>query len=194
VGPIGAVNNGMELLEDEDLGMSDDAVGLAAQSARQAANILQYYRLAYGMAGARIGSDLNELRELAAGYLAASRIELDWTARSPGAEAPEGLGKILLNLVALGKEMLPRGGTLRVELRSDAGGIDAVVSAEGAGAAVREETAPGLAPDAAIEELTPRNVHGYFTRVLARRLGSDLAVDGSTENRVRLAVSLPAAS
>ena len=47
VGPIGAVNNGMELLEDEDLGMSEDAIQLSATSARQAANLLQFYRLAY---------------------------------------------------------------------------------------------------------------------------------------------------
>ena len=40
VGPIGAVNNGMELLEDEDLGMSEDAIQLSASSARQAANLL----------------------------------------------------------------------------------------------------------------------------------------------------------
>jgi len=191
VGPIGAVNNGMELLEDEDLGMADDAVGLAAQSARQAANILQYYRLAYGMAGGRIGGDLNALRELAAGYLAAGKIDLDWNARLPDGDAPEGLGKILLNLVALAKEMLPRGGTLRVELLNEGGRLSAVVSAEGAGAAIREETAPGLAPDAVVEDLTPRNVHAYFTRTLARRLGSDLEVDSSAENRVRFAIPLP---
>lgn len=191
VGPIGAVNNGMELLEDEDLGMADDAVGLAAQSARQAANILQYYRLAYGMAGGRIGGDLNALRELAAGYLAAGKIDLDWNARLPDGDAPDGLGKILLNLVALAKEMLPRGGTLRVALLNEGGRLSAVVSAEGAGAAIREETAPGLAPDAAVEDLTPRNVHAYFTRTLARRLGSDLEVDSSAENRVRFAVPLP---
>ncbi len=72
VGPIGAVNNGMELLEDEDLGMSDDAIQLSASSARQAANILQFYRLAYGMAGGRIGGGLGDLRELATGFLASS--------------------------------------------------------------------------------------------------------------------------
>ncbi len=83
VGPIGAVNNGMELLEDEDLGMSEDAIQLSASSARQAANLLQFYRLAYGMAGGRIGGDFGALQELAAGFLASTKTTLDWTAAQP---------------------------------------------------------------------------------------------------------------
>src|SRR3546814_3632269 len=52
VGPIGAVGNGLELLGDEEFGMADDAMKLTTSSARQASHILQFFRLAYGMAGA----------------------------------------------------------------------------------------------------------------------------------------------
>ncbi len=55
VGPIGAVNNGMELLEDSDLDMAQDAVRLAGNSAEHASTLLQFFRLAYGMAGSRQG-------------------------------------------------------------------------------------------------------------------------------------------
>ncbi|MHA1190655.1 MAG: histidine phosphotransferase family protein, partial [Alphaproteobacteria bacterium] len=112
VGPIGAVNNGMELLEDEDLGMSDDAIQLSASSARQAANLLQFYRLAYGMAGGRIGGDMGDLQNLATGFLSSGKTALNWLVGTPAGEAPEGLGKLLLNLIVLGDECLPRGGSL----------------------------------------------------------------------------------
>lgn len=191
VGPIGAVNNGMELLEDEDLGMSDDAIQLSASSARQAANLLQFYRLAYGMAGARIGDDLDNLRELATGFLASSKTTLDWTTvRQPAGETPDGLGKLLLNVIVLGEECLPRGGTLGVSLVEGMAGLEVAVTANGTGARLREESQLVLGDDMVIEELTPRNVHGYFTRLLAQRLGSDLIVDSPGADRVRLSVTL----
>ena len=191
VGPIGAVNNGMELLEDEDLGMSEDAIQLSASSARQAANLLQFYRLAYGMAGGRIGTDFGALQELAAGLLASSKATLDWTAAQPAGDAPEGLGKLLLNLIMLGEECLPRGGTLGVALSNGAAGLEVVVTASGTGARLREESQPVLAGDVVIDELTPRNVHGYFTRLLAQRMGSELLiVDSPGADNVRLSVTL----
>ncbi|MHA1152142.1 MAG: histidine phosphotransferase family protein [Alphaproteobacteria bacterium] len=191
VGPIGAVNNGMELLEDEDLGMSGDAIQLSASSARQAANLLQFYRLAYGMAGARIGDDLGNLRELATGFLASSKTMLDWsTVGQPAGETPDGLGKLLLNVIVLGDECLPRGGTLGVNLAEGAAGLEVAVTASGTGARLREESQLVLADNVVIEELTPRNVHGYFTRLLAQRMGSDLIVDSPGADSLRLSVTL----
>ncbi len=192
VGPIGAVNNGMELMEDDDLGMSDDALRLSANSARQAASILQYYRLAYGMAGARIGADLDDLRELAGGFLASSKTTLDWAIRQVPADAPDGLGKLLLNMIALAEEALPRGGTLSVAVLEGPAGMEASVTAKGTGAKLREESQPALADDVDIDDLTPRNVQGYFTRLLAQRLGSDLTIDSPGSDSLRFSVTLPA--
>ena len=192
VGPIGAVNNGMELLEDEDLGMSDDAIQLSAKSARQAANILQFYRLAYGMSGGRIDDGLGGLRELATGFLASSKTTLDWsTVEQPAEDMPEGLGKLLLNVLVLGEECLPRGGTLSVSLAEGSAGLEVAVTAQGTGARLREESQLVLIDDMAIEELTPRNVHGYFTRLLAQRMGSDLIFDTPVTDSLRLSVTLP---
>ena len=190
VGPIGAVNNGLELMADEDLGMSDDALELSAKSARQAANILQYYRLAYGMAGARIGADLGDLRELAAEFLATSKATLDWTIRRPHDDAPEGLGKLLLNMLVLAAEALPRGGTLTVAVLEGPAGLEATVTASGNGARLREESLLVLADEVVIEELTPRNVQGYFTRMLAQRMGSDLMIDSPGADSLRFSVTL----
>ncbi len=192
VGPIGAVNNGIELMTDVDFGPSDDALLLVGNSAQRAASILQFYRLAYGTAGARITGDFSELRELTAGFLASSKITLDWTVPVQPEGAPEDLGKLLLNLVALAVEMLPLGGKLTVATLNGPAGLESSVTATGQGAKVREEIQPALADDTAIEELTPRNVHGYFTRQIAQRMGSDLIVDTPAEECVRMSVTLRA--
>ena len=60
------------------------------------------------------------------------------------------------------------------------------MTANGTGARLREESQPVLAGDVVIDELTPRNVHGYFTRLLAQRMGSELLiVDSPGADNVR---------
>lgn len=192
VGPIGAVNNGMELLADDEFGMADDAMQLASSSARRASDSLQFFRMAYGMAGNRVGGDLRELRKLSEAHLKSSKASLDWPDGNPVGEVPDGLGKLLLNMLEFGLETLPRGGTLSVGLApagNGASGITAEVVASGAEVQLRPEVASAIATDVKVEDLSPRNVQGYFTRLLAQRLGGDLQVEGPDGGRIRFSVS-----
>lgn len=187
VGPIGAVSNGLELMADEGFSMGDDALALATNSATQATDLLQFYRLAYGMAGNRQGSDLQPLRDLAAGFLAHSKADLDWPLDKMPGDLPEAAGKVILNMIALAVEALPRGGTIGVGASAGADGVEIEVKAVGSDAALRDDTAAGLAEDVTVEELTPRNVHAYFTRIAARRFGSRLVVEQAGPGYVRIA-------
>lgn len=192
VGPIGAIGNGLELLSDDEFGMADDAMQLTVNSARQASNILQYFRLAYGMAGARVGPDYTPLRDLAAALLETSRSKLEWTALQAPEGAPDGIAKLILNMIALGHEALPRGGTLSVEISAKGEGIDCVVTASGQDAHLRPESLVGLQDGFDLDELSPRGVHGYFTRIMAKRLGSDLVIETPGADSVRFSVALAA--
>ena len=52
VGPLGAVVNGLEVLEDErDAAMRADALKIVTSSAAQALARLQFMRIAFGAAG-----------------------------------------------------------------------------------------------------------------------------------------------
>ncbi len=191
VGPIGAVSNGMELLNDGGLDMADDALKLIQNSADQASSLLQFYRMAYGMAGNRQGGDLTPLRDVAAQYFARLKVSLDWSA----GPAPQGLsdlaGKLVLNMLVLAAEALPRGGTAGVILSAEGRTNDITVLAVGPDAALRDETRAGLADAVAVDDLTPQSVHAYFTRLVARRLGAELKVDPSGPGQLRFTVSLP---
>ena len=194
VGPIGAVNNGMELLEDPELEMAQEAVRLAGHSAEHASILLQFFRLAYGMAGSRQGRDLGPMRELAKGFLSHAKSELEWPSDPLPDSAPEDLGKLLLNMIALAVEALPRGGTVAVSVAEGPGGLEVAARAAGSDVGLREEMAATLNGGVSVEELTPRNVQGYFTQLLARRLGSDLAVETEAGEAVKLRVALPHAA
>lgn len=190
VGPIGAVSNGMELMADEEFGMADDALALATNSASQATQLLQFYRLAYGMAGSRQGSDLTPLADLAKGYLLHKKAQLDWPSDQRPGDLPDGAGKLILNMIALGVEALPRGGTIGVSVADGPGG-GLEVKAVGSDAALREDAASSLAESVQVDDLTPRNVHGYFTRVVAQRLGATLQVEQVGPGFVRISAKLP---
>ncbi|WP_299619904.1 histidine phosphotransferase family protein [Pelagibius sp.] len=190
VGPIGAVGNGLELLADDEFGMADDAMQLTGNSARQASAILQFYRLAYGMAGARVGSDYSQLRDLTAALLASSKSELDWPTIQAPDGIPDGTGKLILNMVALAQEALPRGGKLAVSVAKGQGGFELQVTATGQDAHLRPECLAGLNDPVDMDELTPRGVHSYFTRIVAKRLGSTLDVATQGEDCLTFKVTL----
>jgi len=192
VGPIGAVGNGLELLTEDEFGMAEDAMKLTANSARQASNILQFFRLAYGMAGARVGADYSQIRDLSAALLETSRTKLDWATVQAPDGVPDGLPKAIMNMVALGHEALPRGGRLAVEISTSAEGTEARVLVTGQDAHLRPETLASLRDDVALDEMTPRSVHGYFTRLVAKRLGSDLEIETPGPDSVLFRVAVPA--
>ncbi len=192
VGPIGAVSNGIELMEDDEFGMAEDAIQLAGKSAGQASTLLQFYRIAYGSAGSRQGSDLTPIRDLSSKFLGHHKTELEWLAGPVPDNLPGDTGKLLLNLVALAAEALPRGGTVAVGIAPVASGVEVEIKAVGVDAGLRDDAKVGLADGVAVEDLTPRNVHGHFTRMIARRLGGDLKVEQAGQGYVRLVVSFPA--
>ena len=193
VGPIGAVRNGMELLGGAPGDLADDAFDLASQSAGRAVDLLQYFRIAYGMAGNCQGGDLASLRELATRFFSHQKSSLEWVGAAPPG-LPESAGKLILNMLVLGAEALPRGGTVGVLLADDDGTSEITVVAVGADAGLREESQAGLTDGVAVQDLTPRSVHAYFTRSLARRAGGDLQASVAGPGHLRLSARLPATS
>src|SRR5262245_41203803 len=115
VSPVGAVVNGLEVLEDEtDMAMRADALRLVAASAEQAAARLQFARIAFGAAGsAGAELDLSEVGRIMAGLLKGGKIELFWQAHA--ANWPKDWAKLLMNAVLAAADCLPRGGRVTVE-------------------------------------------------------------------------------
>lgn len=172
VGPIGALNNGVELLgDDDDPELRRQALDLLGDSAAEALRRLTFFRLAFGMAGGfsdAIG--LSELRKAAAGLFTQGRTRLDWPEVSPG--APPGLPKLqarlLLNLVLVAASCLPKGGVLSVAVTGEAA---ATVTASGPGARLEAETAEALTGKLGDEQLDPRSVVSHLLATLAAEGG-----------------------
>ena len=191
VGPVGAIGNGMELLAEEDLGMSGEALELTAHSSRRASALLQFYRIAYGLGQTERRQDPNFLAELAEGLLDGGRISLDWPAEAKAVVWPEGSGKLILNMISLAQEALPTGGTIRVGITENGAGAEITATAEGKGAGFGDATLEALAEGVSLQQLTPRNVHGFFTMLLSQRIGGRIEISTGDGERLRLSAQIP---
>jgi histidine phosphotransferase ChpT len=181
ISPVGAIANGLEVLEDEDdEDMKKVAMDLVRRSARQAAAKLQFCRIAFGAAGSAGASlDLGEAGDMAKAFVGDEKVKLDWTA--PRETRPKGEVKLLLNMMLLGMSAVPRGGVVTVGLKDRF----PVVEAVGDSARVPEKVAQLLNGQFDASELDARLVQPYYTRRLAQQLGYELRI-AAEGNRIRL--------
>ena len=191
VNPLGAVNNGIELLMDVGDDMRDEAMSLIESSAQRTAKRLQFYRMAYGMAGMSALDELIMVRNLTNDLLGEGRLSLNWPDEERNPQLKPGWGRILMNMAAAAAETLPRGGVLTSGLENSGAGVLLYVEAQGEPARLEETTRAVFFEDVPIDNLTPRNIHSYFTVKLAADLGVRIEIDEGVEGRVRFEVRLP---
>jgi histidine phosphotransferase ChpT len=167
IGPVSAIGNGVELLQDEDPDFVRDAVVLIGDSARKAVRRLQFYRFAYGF---RPGGVVATAPHVLVGeLLEGTPVECDYP--EPVRALPLEWQKLACNLVGIAAEALPRGGQL--SLASSPGRV--VLEATGEGSGPSAEICDALALTGSIDALTPRTVGAYFAGLLGQALGCRLA-------------------
>jgi histidine phosphotransferase ChpT len=180
VGPLGAVVNGLEVLEDErDAAMRADAIKLVTSSADQALARIQFMRIAFGAAGsAGAELDLGEIGRLVSGLLAGGKVALDW--QVPQAYWPKDWAKLLMNATLLAADCLPRGGAVTVTGTAETPGFR--IRAAGPLIRVSEETEKSVRGEAL--NVDARAVQPFLTHKLSRAVNAALTLtagDGMVE-------------
>jgi histidine phosphotransferase ChpT len=197
VGPIGAVANGIELLNDGGSAPDPEVTGLIAVSARQATRRLQWFRVAFGSATSLPSSAMfAETRRLAMGLFEDGRVTLDWAAPDAAAEAVASreAAKLALNLSLFALECLPRGGSVQVRIAPQGRRANIVVAAAGPSARIPDDMQMALRDNVSVGELTPKAVPAYLAARLLAHVGSRLQVQTPSGDRVEFAADLPAAT
>lgn len=195
VSPVGAIGNGIEVLEDDDdPEIQRQALELLAQSAGQAASRLKYYRLAFGASTSSGGTiDISEAVDAARGYFSGGRVKLDWgqAALPMDVVLDKPTVKLLLNMILTAAEALPRGGD--VVVAGEYGGADVTlrVTATGDNARLSDPVAEALEPGARAGALTAKAAPAYIVSRLAQTIGANLAVEQSDNAMCLCASALP---
>lgn len=189
--PVGALNNGIELLVDEnDPEMREKCLELLSDSARATANKLKFFRLAFG-AGGGFGDEIDttEARTALEGlFKAEGKIELGWVVEEE--KLPKGAIRLLLNLALLAGDALVRGGHLDVGAERLDGRVELAVRAEGPrillDPVLRETLATG--GGASVE---PRAAGAWLAHSLAAEGGGALKLSDPTSDVLMIGATIP---
>ena len=186
--PVGALNNGIELMADEhDPDMRARVLELLAESATASANKLKFFRLAFGAAGG-FGEavDTREAKAAIEGlFRPESRIQLGWMVAETA--LPKTAIKVLLNLALIAGDALVRGGRLDV----GAEGGEIVVRAEGPRLVLDTELRTALLGETAAAALTPRAAAAWLVHSLVTEAGGQVMVDQPEPGVLLFGANLP---
>lgn len=175
--PVGALNNGLELLADEtDPDMRQRCIDLLGESARASANKLKFFRLAFGAAGGFGDAvDTREAKAAIEGLFGDNgRIEIGWMVEE--ATMSKTAIKVLLNMVLIAGDALVRGGRLDIGAELDGYKTEIAVRAEGPRLVLDPELRKALTGGVAAAELTPRAAAAWLVHTLATESGGTAVV------------------
>jgi histidine phosphotransferase ChpT len=181
--PVAAMRNGLEVLEEEkDESMRAFAMDLVRKTAIIASAKLEFARLAFGAAGsAGAEIDMVEAGRCANAFLESEKPTLDWQVGAM--MLPKAQAKLLLNLLILAANSVPRGGTVTVAAEQEGAESVLRLTAEGERAkfpaGVRGVLTEGIVPD----PLTAHVIQPYYAALLAREAGMAVTVS-EEEGRV----------
>jgi histidine phosphotransferase ChpT len=190
--PVGALNNGIELLADEhDPEMREKCLELLEDSARASANKLKFFRLAFGAAGG-FGEEIDtgEAEAALEGVFGPERrIELGWVMSE--SKLPKGAVKLLLNLALLAGDALVRGGRLDVGAENRNGVVELVIRAEGPRILLDPVLRETLARGGSSGSIEPRAAGAWLAHSLAAEAGGSIQLSDASSPVLLIGATLP---
>jgi histidine phosphotransferase ChpT len=176
ISPVGAIVNGLEVLaEEKDEGTKTFALDLIKNSAVTASAKLQFWRIAFGAAGS-FGAqiDLGDAETITRGFFEDDKTKLAWNL--PRALLPKNRVKLLLNLLLVAGQTIPRGGKLAVDQIGAGESMGFKVSAAGVNAKIPPAVAALLAGDAGGTPLDAQRIQPFYANLLAQASGVKVAM------------------
>jgi histidine phosphotransferase ChpT len=179
ISPVGAIMNGLEVMEeDKDEETSKFAMELIKKSAKTASAKLQFCRLAFGAAGsAGAQIDTGDAEKVARGLLEDEKTKLGWNL--PRVLLAKNRVKLLLNMLLLAAQAIPRGGQLTVDPVGEGGAVGFRVSAVGTNAKIPQAIPPLLSGTPGEHAVDAHAIQPFYTGLLAKNCG--LSVGMATE-------------
>lgn len=192
ISPIGAVNNGVEFMQDMGADAGDEIAELISFSAGQASAKLQAYRMAYGAGGAD-GSikpeDVHKILDALVGQ--EDKIKHSWDPYGPLGyeERPDAFCKLLMCAFLLAMDCLPKGGEIIIEAGDEPEQTRLIARGENASTDAEQEIALSL--DAPVTSLTPKYIHPYVTGLLCQTYGFGISMSETSDDSVTILLNMP---
>ncbi len=180
ISPVGAIVNGLEVMEDgKDEETKTFALDLIKKSIKTASARLQFCRIAFGAAGsAGAQIDLGDAETVARGFLEDDKTKLAWNV--PRVLLAKNRVKLLLNMLVIAGQTIPRGGALTAEATGSGETMGFKVTAAGTNAKISPAVPDLLAGGSHGGSVDAHAIQPYYTGLLARQCGLavSIAMDG----------------
>lgn len=175
ISPVGAIVNGLEVLDDDPKPEDREfALELICKSAKTASARLQFCRLAFGAAGSSGAQiDLGDAQNMSRGHLEDGRTTISWNL--PRLLLPKNRVKLLLNMLVIAQQTIPRGGTITVDPIGEGETMGFRVVSNGLNARIPQAVADLLNP-AHGSNVDAHAVQPYYTRLLAQSCGLNVVL------------------
>ncbi len=195
VSPVGAINNGVEFMEEmgDDAEQRKEALGLISHSASQASAKLMAFRIAYGSGGRDPNIKPEDVQKAFSQLISADgKISQTWDpfGNLGPKPLPYAYCKMLMAGMMLAMECLTKGGY--VSVRPGEGNQTLIIAESDNGILLRDNVEAALRQEIATEDLDPRLVHPYALSVIAEHYGYTLRVRDKRDDKVTFALDCPA--
>jgi histidine phosphotransferase ChpT len=175
ISPVGAIVNGLEVLDDDPKPEDREfALELIRKSAKTASARLQFCRLAFGAAGSSGAQiDLGDAQNMSRGHLEDAKTSISWNL--PRLLLPKNRVKLLLNMLVIAQQTIPRGGTITVDPIGEGETMGFRVVSKGLNARI-PQTIADLLSSAQGSNVDAHAVQPYYTRLLAQACGLNVSL------------------
>ena len=184
ISPVGAIVNGLEVMEDDnDQETKDFALELIKKSVKTASARLQFCRLAFGAAGsAGAQIDLGDAEKVSRGFMEDDKTRLTWNL--PRALLAKNRVKLLLNMLVIAGQTIPRGGVVTVDPIGSGDDLSFKVTTTGINAKIPQAIPPLLAGGTHDGAVDAHAIQPYYTGLLARHCGLSVGIAPDGESVV----------
>ena len=180
ISPAGAIVNGLEVLEEsKDEETKTFALTLIKKSARTATARLQFCRIAFGAAGSITAQvDTGYAEQVARGFIEDEKVKLTWNL--PRVLLPKNRVKLLLNMLVVAGQAIPRGGTLTLDPVGAGESVTFRITAAGLNSRVPPAIPGLLAGGSTGDTIDAHAIQPFYTGLLARACGltATIAAEG----------------
>jgi len=176
--------NGLEVLEEDgDEETKKFALDLIKKSAKTASARLQFCRIAFGAAGsAGAQVDTGDAETMARGFMEDEKTKLTWNV--PRALLPKNRVKLLLNMLVIATQTIPRGGSLTVEAVGQGDETGFRIVAMGLNARIPQHIPLLLEGSSESGTVDAHAIQPFYTGLLARACGLGVGLKSEADTIV----------
>jgi len=171
VSPVSSVTNALDLMDEPgDPEMKVQAEALLREGADKAAARIQFLRYAFGSIGLSSGAaDIHDARKITEAFVKSHKPSIEWDIQTDHLSFSH--ARLMMNLVIMATEALPRGGVVSVRIRSEVGGMTITLTAKGDRARLKDDVAAAVNGTEPVDGWRAENIQSLFARMICDDLG-----------------------